>query len=614
MGRDLATLEKDASLLLGREDFEGLKEWYSETLKGKWHYVVYMVRRSYMLALIMEELTGRKMEDSSDSVFLTDAAFLLRGEELAEAYKVWGRFPGILICDDICLHGRNFNHYIEAMEELLFELLPDCGRETIKEALTEAVQFHVYVRSDGPLLLLGRYELRIFHKGRRTLADLHRLSSGFSSLILHANMAYAGYIYSESISQLDFERIHLDGYIKTEYQNTEQFVRIGFVGDGEEKKAVYTLRIVKNINQKGARVIPFVFLPNLNQNETWNLLNRMIPVFREHGISENLCQTLRMLERQYGKRSFNEWLTLIFSQIVLAEFNKENQIQPDEDLARQEIRKLARNYNQNDLMETEEMLQEVVQKLDMRVSEMSQIFAEAIPSGRKVLKVHLNQNLEVSKERQNQIKEKFENYFYLRASKEEISAFELSKKRYYPTPKRSERVVRGCGFVLNELCTGFTEIEARYAMAYFLQMMDAGILAVSSFSANHITVVGFSQFAKAGEQSLLIVPLRMYELLPMLEWVQKSCEAYGRGVREELLGYSQSEYCDLSLKQIDDSISFLEGIAAMGQTAEDWDGNYLEKKELVQKNGESKISSVIDFLNKQSQHVRNYEAYTKLPK
>lgn len=609
--RDLAMLEKDASLLLGRDVLDGLKEWYNDTLKCEWKYVVYMVRRSYMLALIMEELTGKKMEESSDAVFLTDAAFLLRCEELAEEYELNGCFPKILLCDDVCLHGRNFNHYIEALEERLYELLSNYDQEEIRNALVEAIRLHVYVRSDGALLLLGRYELRLHHKGRKSAAFLHKISNSFSSLILHADMAYAGYIYSESVSGENIQKIDLQDYIGTEYQNTRQYARIGFVGTGEEKKAAFTLRIVQNINQKGYRVIPFVFLPNLNQEETWDLLDNLIFVLREHGISEDFCRTLRELEAKPGKRSFNEWLSLIFSQAVLQEFNEKYQIQPEKKMAEQEIRKLARNYNWHNLEETESLLKEVIQKCHLRISELSQIIDKSIPSSRKILKLRLEQNQEVSGERQNQIKEKLEDYFYIAGSKEELSAFELAKKPYYPTPKRSERVVRECGFILEELCRGFTEAETRYAIAYFLQMMDAGVLSLSSFASNNIIVVGFSQFAKAGEQSLLIRPLRMYEWIPVLAWIQQRCESYDLDIREEMQRYSRSEWCDLSQEQIDKSIRFLEEIGTIGQKAEDWNENYLEKKDLVKKRDESKITSVIVFLDKQSQHVKRYEAYTK---
>lgn len=417
--RDIAILEKDASLLLGIDVLENMKKWYIDTLENDWKYVVYMVRRSYMLALIMEELTGKKMEECSDAIFLTDAAFLLRCEELAAAYEREGCFPKILICDDLCLHGRNFNHYIEALEERLYEFLPDYEQEEIRDALTEAIRFRVYVRSEEPLLLLGRYELRLFHNGRKSASELHKISNSFSSLILHSDMAYAGYIYSESISEQDVERINMQDYIATDYQNTRQYTRVEFVGDGEEKKAVLTLRIVKNINQKGFRVIPFVFLPNLNQEETWKLLDNLITALRKQGISEKLCQTLRELEAMSGKRSFNEWVSLIFSQAVLRDFNEMYQIRSEEKMKEQEIRKLARNYNWHNLQETEALLREVIEKLHLEISDVSRILEKSIPSDRRVLRLHLERGQDISVERRNQIKEKIEDYFYTAGSKEE---------------------------------------------------------------------------------------------------------------------------------------------------------------------------------------------------
>ena len=54
----------------------------------------------------------------------------------------------------------------------------------------------------------------------------------------------------------------------------------------------------------------------------------------------------------------------------------------------------------------------------------------------------------------------------------------------------------------------------------FLQMMDAGGTTVSSYAPNNVNVVGFAQYTKAGEQSLMILPLRLYDYIPMLDRIE----------------------------------------------------------------------------------------------
>ena len=62
---DTTLLRKEALEILGEEDLAGLMEWYEDTLESDRSYVVFVVRRSYILALIMEALTGKKMEENS---------------------------------------------------------------------------------------------------------------------------------------------------------------------------------------------------------------------------------------------------------------------------------------------------------------------------------------------------------------------------------------------------------------------------------------------------------------------------------------------------------------------------------------------------------------------
>ena len=59
---------------LGDKGFELAEKWYLYTLQPEWDYVVFMVRRAYLAAQIMETVTGRQMKESA-AFFLTDAAF-----------------------------------------------------------------------------------------------------------------------------------------------------------------------------------------------------------------------------------------------------------------------------------------------------------------------------------------------------------------------------------------------------------------------------------------------------------------------------------------------------------------------------------------------------------
>ena len=603
-------LEQDATVILGSSALSELKEWYEDTLRTGWDYVVFTVRRSYILALIMEKLTGKKMEENSEAIFLTDASLFLHCKDMAECYMQWKRFPRILLCDDTIIHGRNINHFIECIENELFSLLPDAPENEIRTALVDAMKIHAYVRSETPLLLLGRYELNLRFKKRVNAELMHKLSSSISTLILHADIANASYIFSEHIAEKEFRKIDLTKFVNTSYQNTQQFANIRYVGLTEEKKGIFTIRIIKNPTQKGYRVLPFVFLPNLGNEETLKILKVIQERMRIKGLNEKYINWMNMLERFHGKRSFNELITLLFSQTLLQEFNKKYEIEQGM-FDDEEICKLARNYNLSDFETAKEMIKVLAYTELFTSEEIAQILEKIVLPERELLRVSKRNKIPLSYEKQIKIKENIEDYFYKKGVEEESAAYELAQKPYYPTRKRSVRTVRGCGFLLRELNSNYSEAEADYSIAFFLQMMDAGVLCVSSYASNSVRVVGVAQFAKAGEQSLLIKPLRLYEWIPVISIMQRNCEWRGTAFNEELERYGASPECDMNNEIRGDIKQFIKELASMGQKAEDWNGNYLVKKEfaICKEDEDEEVRLRIQFIDQQLRHMKSYDSY-----
>lgn len=617
---DQLLLKEKVAAILNPDDYAGIQEWYRDIIMGGDDYVIFMVRRSYLLALIMEKVTGLNMEENSNAVFLTDSSAILFCSELARQYKETGEFPKILLCDDTLIHGRAINHFLEDMEETLYNLLPDYKKDNILEALVKSVQIQVYIKSDMLSLILSRYELNTRYKRKENNAYIHRFSNDISSLVLASGMANTVYIYSRYLSYKDFGRLNLEGFIETSYQNTKQYTRIQYIGLSEEKKAVITLRIVKDNGNEGYRVIPFIFLPNLGEEETAMLIDSMASKMEDAGINRNYIKLLYYLKDIPGKRAFNELVTLWLSQAVLQEFNKLNgmgNVLPDED----EICKLARNFNCgclpgfNSLEVYKDMLRVIVSKQVFSISDIADMAEDSVQYGRKLLYVTKCSNSYVSEKEKKRIKYKLENYFYYVALEEEKDAYSLSKNPYYHTKRRSKRNVRGCGFLLRELNDGYTEIKAAYSIAYFLQMVDAGVLSLSSYAYKEVKVVGFSQFAKAGEQSLLLMPLRMYEWLPLINEIQLYCKWCGCKFEEEIYGYLDSEGCDASsglIEEIEEIVKFVAALSSIGQEAVEWMGYYINKIELDILEGETLRKARFRFLEKQLLHAEQYKNYRKI--
>jgi hypothetical protein len=338
------------------------------------------------------------------------------------------------------------------------------------------------------------------------------------------------------------------------------------VGESSTKKAVLTLRIVRGYGSKGCRVVPFVFLPNLTEEATDKLENEVLCQIGD--LEYNIW--FQELKRIEGKRSYNELLTMIFSHVILQEFNEENGFRIKQEENVEELIKLARNYNLYGLEKTTQLLDELLHKKLFTLREMSDLFQRDIPESFKVLDVSDSS----SPSSMRDIRTRLEDYLYQRGYEEEKEAIALSQTFDLGVSNRAKRKARGCCFMLVELNQGYTQQDVEDSMAYFLQMMDAGVLGLSSYAPDNVRVVGMAQYAKAGEMALYIRPLQYYKYMPLLANMQYECEQWGRPLQAEVKKYWErfSSTLNIEEREIQD---LLDTLAEIRQTPKDWEGNYL---------------------------------------
>lgn len=597
-----AELKREAEFRLGVEILSEIQKWYLEAVRRPRDYVVFVVRRSYLLALLMEKITGISMENGAR--VLTDAGFMLHCEELAEQYRRSGRFPSILLCDDILIHGRNINHFLANLEQVLLNLLSDLDKDEIRQALTRAVSIHVYVRSDDPLLLMGRYELNLEYARREEAVFWRKLSNDISSLILASGMANASYMYSDWITEAQLDKLDLDQWVSTKYQGIRQYAQVKFIGEPNHVKAVYTLRLILN-RFGGGRLIPFVFLPNLDQEESDKLLTYLVDRMGKKGFTDEELQWISKWERQPGKRSLNELITLILGCTILRQCEIDYGIKTSLKEQVAEIQKLARNYGQSGRKATENFILKIVMTELFTVEELSTILLRVISDEREVLSLSADDK-EVDEWK---IVDQLEDYFYQQGYNEEKEAYQMSIRPYLGDAKWSKRVARGCCFILSELSEHYNLAMGKYMVAYFLQMMDAGVLSLSSYPPSRHIVVGYAQYAKAGEQSLLLEPLKKFEYIPLLATIQRHCEYEGKDFIQEIREYAVSSECDVPLPLMADLDDFVQALEEIGQQPADWYENYLfriDDQYHIQRVGQKDIT---EYRYHQGEHVKAYKRY-----
>lgn len=606
-------LSEQMAKILREKDADQLKKWYTDIMSSDADYVVFVVRRSYVTALILEQVTGIKMNESGKRI-MTDSAFLQNCDSMAEHYRKHGRFPKVMLCDDMLIHGRNLNRILENIEDRLCELLDTESPRSVKSQLGVDLRINVYCYAKNPAMILKtRYLANARYHVQYQPEDWHALSNNISSLISCSGLANASYIYSDMITSQECQRIMEagEGFTETELQGNVELSRVQLLEAGGKIKAIATLRVILNENMDRFRVVPFVFMPNMAAEETEALLSELERKGLRKGYKQDFFDMLRELYRISGMRTFNEWISLVLSMSVLREFKKEYSIDGGEaasEFGEEELWKLYRNYRMDGYGNVREYLKQCVQTPILEnTEELRELVVRVLPQERAIMKAPLKEK-SVADAYKWEIQMKLEDYFYDKGYQEEEEAVAydgLDESQF----GLSRKTVRGCCFVLRELLENCSVDEVQYGMAYFQQLMDAGDLSLSSLTVRDVIVVGYAQFAKAGEQSLIIKPDRYLEYMPVLSFADEWCNKYNEDYDTHLTKYTQSEYCDLPMDIFGDLLEFVRCLKKIKQTPTDWYMDYYPR--INQYMSRERVLRIYDRVRKQTRYLESYKKYLR---
>ena len=599
--------------ILGKKDADQMKKWYTDIMKSDAQYVVFVVRRCYVSALMLELVTGQKMDNSGKKV-LTDSAFLLSCESLVEYYREHGVFPTIMLCDDMLIHGRNLNRIIENIEERLCLLLDTEDPFEVKRLLAAAIRINVYCYAKNPSMILKtRYLAKAKYMVHYQPLEWHTLSNNLSALIMCSGMINASYIYSEVIGESKFQEVRKkeEAYMETEFQGNAEYTKVQLLGENGMLKAISTLRLIANEDLNQYRVVPFVFIPNLGWEETETLLLQIEAIGRKKGHKQEFFDMIRRLYDIDGMRSANEWISFILSMAVLQEFKEKFSITNEdagrEDYVKEEIKKLVRNYWMDDCGDIQGYLEECVKNPILEnTDELNRIIKLALKPERAIMDLPVMSRL--NNRQSSDLFRGLQDYFYDQGYLEEQEALAyngLDESLF----GLSHKTVRGCCFVLRDQLRDVGLVDVHYGIAYFLQLMDAGVLSLSSLTVRDVKVVGYAQFAKAGEQSLMIKPMRYVQYMPVLSIACEWCDMVHHNYMKHLKSYGQSEYCDLSSDEMGKLISFVEDLEKIKQKAVDWYMNYVPRMNRFMTR--EKIDEIYKLIDEREAHLSCYKNFLK---
>lgn len=587
-----------AKSVLGKDILQELISWYTEISSSNgYRYIVFLSQRSYNLGILCEKITGIKMVDREYTEYLTDSAMYIRCEELVKEYRGRKSFPRILICSDIVSTAKDINHYLESLEEELIRLLPNEESKEIRYALVNATTIQTYVRSNKQLLLLPRFELNFDCMRKVDAKEQHQLECNIQYLLQTSCINTQPWLYSYEITEDKFKELESNSeFIHTKYMNMHEYTKIEFIKYSSNIQAILTLRVIKSSNVDTYKVIPMVLLPNLSEAETTILLRKIVNKIELQEEDKNYI--LKLINTP-GKRALNELITLIISNSLMQESNIIlGGMQREEELDR-----IVRNYNLLGYKKTKEFLSKIIGNKALNINEIKDILSTSITQHNISLIGY--EGIWDDK----RVRERVENYFYSNIADEEKAVYLSRQQQYRMLIQSSERRIRGCNFVIKELVEGYNENTIKSTVAYLLQLLDAGIISISSYASNKVNVVGFGQFIKVEEQALFILPLNNYIYIPLLCEIERHVWYTGnKDVVQSFKKYILANTTDLTDKEIDSIINFINTIKSLGQDIVDWDGNYMR---IIQANNSLGIKDQWGYINKQYEYLKEYNKYKR---
>lgn len=141
------------------DDYKKLCSFFENIWMSNAPYKVFMARRAFNLNfLFINAKKAQYNERYNVDNIISNTALLLCAEEIADYYEMIGRFPQILIVDDIQVHGRGVTKLITSLELLVIEFLQKArnqreSKEMIHRELFAAVRIYVFAQNTRGILL-----------------------------------------------------------------------------------------------------------------------------------------------------------------------------------------------------------------------------------------------------------------------------------------------------------------------------------------------------------------------------------------------------------------------------------------------------------------------------
>ena len=189
-------------------------------------YKILMARRMLNLNYaLMQEWGAYENERYLTDGIMSNTAFLLSARKIADRYAYRKRFPRILICDDIMLHGRGIVDLLNEFQKIVRERLAENGVEVSEKQLGidlyRSVRIYVFARNIGEELLIDDNKYQILRSQILPINQLRELSMQISDYLQNCGVANTSYVLSARLNWHQLRLLELEN--KSDYEESFQY-------------------------------------------------------------------------------------------------------------------------------------------------------------------------------------------------------------------------------------------------------------------------------------------------------------------------------------------------------------------------------------------------------
>lgn len=570
---DKERLKSLGSIWLGETQYQGLLRFFRNIWKEaeRNKYCVFLARRCYNLHELFFSVYGRKIYPLRTKA-ITENAIILKGKELALFYYEYGKFPRMLIVDDILIHGRSLTGFLYRLEkkirrELILLGADQSQLDKLYISLMSSISIRVYLESNEIILLNENYRGRLKSVERVDRKAWHSFSQGVSHILDISDVANTSFVLStegtlewgDEFPNKDWTRFawNLRRKKNTFYYHSLPTGDLGYI--------VFSVHIREPRTQAGTRWIPFLFTGEPRVHDVAGELSYLMEEMIDRHYTKQFQEIFHQDELAIQQLQL---VQLILSVVVFYKFCKDNIDLTSSEISRMgnmfDIDKISRNFSTNT------KFSKAIKHL-FKEKEFVETCYEMLPYwfyGLRAQEDRILFNPVCSAEDELHLNRITEEKMYQEGLKSEQFAFLIGNDRRAYSPIFDDFSSPTVADFVNQ--NVFQEFPMYYCLSSLLMLSDSGVTSIKPHGHQ-----GFTEFQvlRAGEQALFCKPRQLALYMPSLILIESVYHSFGNDwvIRqvEEFQDFIKDCYLPLR-EQVPNLCEFVDGWYKTGASLDAW--------------------------------------------